>query len=113
MFSVKIQVVEAQIDLVLSALEKINSFIDGNAVNPRKKAGVPFEIFKGFIGLDESFLSEVVRVLVIGRHVVNGGVNAFLVPPDQVVERRVITFLRSLDKDPVFNGYGLRLLADY
>src|SRR4051812_26403549 len=113
MFSVEVQVVETQIDLVLSALEKINGFIDSNAVNPRKKAGIPFEIFKGFIGFDETFLGEVIGVLVIGRHVVNSRERAFLVPPNQVVERRVISFLRSLDKDPVFNGYGLRLLADY
>ena len=42
----------------------------------------------------EGFLREIVGVLVIGRHVVDGGVNALLITPYELVIRPHIALLR-------------------
>src|SRR2546425_3286102 len=78
-FSVKVQVVQTQVSLVLALLEEVDRFVHRDPVNPGEKARISFERLERLERLDERFLCQVVRVLVIRRHVVDGGVDALLV----------------------------------
>lgn len=94
MFRIEIQVVEAQMDFILSALEKVDRFVDRDAVNPGEEARVALEVAQGFVRLDESFLRQVIGVLVIGRHVINRRIDALLVALNECIECGVIPLLR-------------------
>ena len=101
-------------DLVFACLEEIDRLIDGNAINPSEKAGVALKAGKGFVGLDEGFLSEIIGVLVVGRHVINCGVNPFLVALDEFVVRGDVARLSALDQNAVHYHRGSRsILADF
>ena len=85
MLGVEVQVVQAEMMPVLALLEKINRLVDGDAVKPGVKTGAAFEGGQRLISLDEGFLREVVGILVIAGHVINRGVDAFLIAPDQLI----------------------------
>ena len=95
MLRIEVQIIEAQVNLIFAAFQEVDRFIDRDAVDPGKKARIALEIRQCFVRLDESFLREVIGVLVIGRHMVNRGVDAFLITLDKSIEGGVVPLLRS------------------
>lgn len=80
----------------ISALfEEIQRAIDRNAIDPGEETRVAFETWQCVVRLDERFLGEVGRIFVIGGHVVDRGIDAFLVPTDQEVECSEVSALGS------------------
>ena len=102
---VEIQVIQAEMKLVLPLFEEVNGLVDGNPVKPGIKTGAALEGFKRRKRLDKGFLGEIVGVLVIGRHVVNCGVNSLLITLYQIIVRREIAIPRALHQFP-FRGFG-------
>ena len=72
--------------------------IDGDPVNPRVETGFAFETFDAFVRLDKCILHKVVGVLVVARHVIDGGVKSFFVTLNQMVVCRTIAILNSRDE---------------
>src|SRR3546814_8434076 len=57
--------------------------------------------------LDETFLRQVIGILVIGCHVIHRGVNTLLVPLNEKIECGVISTLRLPDKRPIIDRGNL------
>ena len=95
---VHLHLVEAQGRTFFGLAKVVDGDIDGDPVGPRGKAGITSEAGHGAEGADESFLQEVGGVVVIGRHVVDGGVEAALVALYELVECGGISGLDSGDK---------------
>src|SRR5213082_3579737 len=98
MFGVEVQIVQAHVRLVLPLFEEVNVLVDGDPVNPGEKAGVTLERFERLISLDERLLRKVVGVFVVGRHMVNGGVDALLITAHQPVICLQVTAFGALDQ---------------
>lgn len=85
-------------ELPASLFKEVDRFVDRNAINPGIEGSVSFEGFQCFVGFDEGFLREVVGILPVEGHVVNGGVNTGLVTPNEFVKGGEIALARFLEK---------------
>jgi hypothetical protein len=76
--------------------QEIYRLVYRNAVNPGIETGPPFERPQCLKRLDERFLRQIIRVLVVGRHVIDGGVNPLLITAHQIIVGRHVAVARAL-----------------
>jgi hypothetical protein len=76
--------------------EEIKAHVHGDGMNPGVKRGFSAEPANRFIGFSENVLQKVVRVLVVGRHVVDQPVEAWCVLDYKIVERTGLSRLGAL-----------------
>ena len=85
---------------VPALLEEIDGLVDRDPVNPSVETRPALERAQCLVAFNERLLRQVVGVLVIGRHVVNRGVDAFLIAAHQFVVSRHVAGPGALDQRP-------------
>ena len=71
---------------------EVDGVVDGDPVEPGEEGRVALELVDLAEGLDEGFLRQVGGVLVVRGHVVDGGVDAFLILPNKSVASLHVPF---------------------
>ena len=84
---------------ILPLFQEVDRFVHRDAVNPRVKARIALKGFQGGITLYKRFLRQIIGILMVGRHVVDRGVNSLLIAANKFVVSSHISFLCVANED--------------
>ena len=92
----RVHIIQAQLKSAAAFFEEIQGHVHGNGMNPGVKRGFAAEPANRFVSFGENVLQKVVRVLVVGRHVVDQPVEPWRIFDHEIIERAGIACLRAL-----------------
>ena len=84
--------------------QEVSGVVDGNGVQPCVKGALSIKVAQGPVGFGERFLGDVIGIVVVVRHLVQGSMEFAAVANDKFVKSPRISFPCPGDQFGVFQG---------
>ena len=95
--NVRIYIIQAHLLATAALFDEIDGPIDRDRVQPSRETGVSAKSVDRSVGFREDFLQKVVRVFVIGGHIVDQSVNPRRVADHEIVKCRRVSLASAGD----------------